>query len=212
MPLHTPTVRLSFPNIAKPRAGKNGAAPKYSASLILDMANLSTTEKQRLGALGQACRDKLREKFGDKAFKDDGVTPKSAYNWPFRDAGEKDDLEGYKEGDKFFNCTSHRRPGMAKAVNEGGRVSVQDTLDAETFYPGCYVQALVNPFVFEAEGNKGVALGLEHIVFIRDGERLDGTTGSAAEAYGEVNIDASELGFDEANNDGGSDDAAGSLV
>ena len=192
----TPTVVLSFPNIAQPRAAQAGQTPKFSGSLIVKAGTASALDKKRYAALVAACKTALREKFGDKAFLPDGkVSP--AFKWPFRDGAEKAHLEGYNEGDKFFNVSSTRKPGLGVAAATDGGVEIRDTTDASVFYPGCLVQAMVNPYTYDSNGNKGVSLGLNHLVFIRDGERLDGASGSASAAYEGAEIDASELGFDE---------------
>lgn len=45
-------------------------------------------------------------------------------------------------------------------------------LGPEDFYAGCYARASVTPFAFKNIG-EGIALGLNHIQKLKDGERLD---------------------------------------
>ena len=184
------TCRLSWPYLKK--KNKHDA---YSAEFAFNQSELSPTGKQALATLAQACKDKLRETFGDKAFNPDN-TVKSGYKTPWRDGTEQ-----YGEGFKFFRAKNPNRPiglGIAKKGADG-KVHIINVESDEQFYPGCYVQAVVTPYTYNAQGNKGVALGLQHVVFFKDGERLDGAAGSASEAFDVGTMDASELEFEEAS-------------
>ena len=52
-------------------------------------------------------------------------------------------------------------------------------MDKDEFYSGCYGRASINFYPFDAAGNKGIAVGLNNLQKMEDGERLAG--GSSAE-------------------------------
>ena len=63
----------------------------------------------------------------------------------------------------------------------------------EEFYAGCYARATVNPYVPQMY-RKTLAIGLNNLQKLADGERLDSFT-SAEDDFG---ADASEYGDDDA--------------
>lgn len=211
----TPVVRLSFPNIATPQKRKNG--DRYNASLIIDMESLSPNDRAKLAAMKKAAEDQLREKFGAKAFGEDGK-PRNGFALPFKSGADKvreDDegnivpYDGYGPGTVFFNVTTSRRPGLGVAVRDGQGARIDDTDKADMFYAGCYVMAQIHTFPYDQDGNKGVSFGLDHLVFIRDGEPLGGggAPRSASEGVDASGIDVAELEFDEASNADAGDSA-----
>ena len=50
-------------------------------------------------------------------------------------------------------------------------IEIEDEL-----YSGCYVQAQLSLYVYNANGNKGVGVGLEAVRKVAEGERLGGVT------------------------------------
>ena len=54
--------------------------------------------------------------------------------------------------------------------------AVKPILDRSEVYSGCYARVSLNFYVFNSNGNKGVACGLGNIQKIRDGEMLGGRT------------------------------------
>ena len=175
----TPLSRLSFANLAKPRLPQNaseGAKPKYSATLVFDPSTMTPKDKARLKKLKSAALDAMREKFGDKAFKSDGKL-KSGYKLPFRKGEEKSDQypDSFQDGFVFINAKTESQPGIADARNgrdNGGKWPEAES--AGDAYSGCYVRATVQFYGYDVSGNKGVGVGLNNILIIKDGERLGG--------------------------------------
>lgn len=210
----TPTVRLSFPNIETPQKRKTG--DRYNASLILTMADLSPRDREKLAAMKKAAEDHMREKFGNKAFDETGKL-RNGFGMPFKDGADKlrEDEEGnmvpydgYGPGTVYFNVNTARKPGLGVAVRDGNSARIEDTTDASVFYPGCYVQAVIHTYPYDTDGNKGISFGLDHLIFIRDGEPFGAGAKSASDAVDVADIDVSELQFDEASSDtGGGGDA-----
>ena len=162
----TPEATLSFPNLFVPRAYKN-KDPKYGASLVF----LQGTD---LTALKRGVLAVLEDRYGAK-YKD--MVQKKQLKLPFRDGVEKD----YPEGSIFINVTSVQRPGLVDR-------NVKPIIDQSELYAGCIVRASVNPFTYEAEGNKGASFGLLNMQKIRDGDRWDGRS-RAEDDFGAIGGD-----------------------
>lgn len=200
--LSSPLATLSFPVIQTPKPDDSGKL-KFSATFIYDPAKMSAKDKERLAAMKAAAKKALKDKFGADAFDAQG-NPKANYKWPFRDAGDLSKHKGFDPGKIFFRTTTERKPSLGMYVVENGAARVIDTDDLTKFYAGATVQAKVNAYAYETKGNKGVAFGLRSIAFVRDGERLDGGAAEASEAFADgAALDADELGFEAASNEGG---------
>lgn len=161
--LVTPVFRASFPNLFVPKAMQEGQTPKYSVSAIFEPATMSEPDKKRWAAILELVDEATLEKFKKKA----AALPGN-YKQAIRDGNEKAELEGYGEGKVFANLSSRMKPGVVDA--EGNDLTPED------IYPGCYLRATVTAYAYDQGGGKGVALGLQNIRFVRDGERLDSRT------------------------------------
>lgn len=82
----------------------------------------------------------------------------------------------------YTNITSHMKPGI---VFSDGKTKITDP---EKFYPGCYARASVNAYGYDNSG-KGVAFGLNNLMFVKDGERLDNSVDAAVE-FGEMGVES----------------------
>lgn len=78
---------------------------------------------------------------------------------------ERDD-EAYQNS-YFINANSITAPQI---VNK----HVYPILDRNEVYSGCYARVSINFYVFNTNGNRGIACGLGNIQKIRDGESLGG--------------------------------------
>lgn len=177
--LKTPVGRLCFPAIFEKEKQMEGATtpPKYAATIVFDKTYLTANkdEMARFNAIRTAADAVCREKF-KKSLKD--ATAAIARFWtPFRDGAEKAHLDGYGEGTLFFKASSRNRPG---AVGPDGKTPIDD---AEALYAGCYVRISVSPYAFDNK-MKGVGIGLNNVMFIRDGDRLSGGV-NAEDDFGE---------------------------
>lgn len=178
--LVTPVFRASFPNLfeAKAMPGQAGAVPKFSVSAVFDPSTFNEKDKARWNAILAEIDAKCVEKFKKKA-KDLPANYKQA----IRDGSEKAELEGYGEGKKFSNLTTKMRPGVVDANGVD--------MAADDIYPGCYMRATVSAYAYDQNGGRGVALGLQNVRFVRDGERLDARTDAATD-FADVDDDRDE--------------------
>ena len=66
-----------------------------------------------------------------------------------------------------MNANSATAPGVVDANRN-------DILDRSEVYSGCYGRASINFYAYNANGNRGIACGLNNLQKIRDGEPLGG--------------------------------------
>lgn len=169
----TGKVRFSYANVFVATSISEDQDKKYSVSLLIpkkDKATIAKIEK----AIKAALVEGKSSKFG-------GRIPNN-YKNPLRDGDEeREDDENY-EGMMFVNASSKRRP---KVVDE----NVQEILDEEEFYSGCFGRASVNFYAFSVSGNKGVACGLNHVQKLEDGDKLGGNIASAEDDFGKADDD-----------------------
>lgn len=149
----TPEFRVSFPAVFEPVSFEGGAA-KYKVNMLF----LKGTDLTQMIALATATAD---EKWPDKSKR-----PANLRN-PFRDGDvEKPETEGYIDH-MFVAATSKIKPGVVD-------LQVQDIINQEEFYAGCYAIATVTCYAYNTAGNAGVAFGLQNIQKKRDGEPFSG--------------------------------------
>jgi hypothetical protein len=198
----TPRARLAFTNtLKKPQKNQQGADQWGCTLIIGNPADLQPKDRALLAELRTAAMDALRAKFGDKAFvagKDGKPKVAPGYDWPFHDGKDKaEKYKGFSAGGIYINVNTQRQPSFGVASVRDGKVVVEDVDNAEKFYPGCFGRGKVSAWAYDNK-RKGVKFTLDGIVWMGDGERLDGGVGSVAQAFSEEEIDPSELGFDAA--------------
>ena len=164
----TSEVRFSYVQVFEPSAMEEGMEKKYSVSLIIPKSDKKLVKKIE-DAIALALKEG-KAKFG-------GKIPNN-YKNPLRD-GDIDRADHEEYADSWFvNANSNRRPGL---VDE----NLDPILDQDEFYSGCYGRASINFYAFNVSGNKGVAVGLNNLQKLRDGEALGGANTSAAEDFGD---------------------------
>lgn len=165
----TGKVRFSYVNIFRSRAFSDGDDAKYSICLLIpkeDKAGLAKIKK----AIDEAVEEGIRRKW-------DGKKPKNL-RLPLRDGEERADEAPEYEGMMFLNANSNNKPGIVdKDLNE--------ILDPDEVYSGCWGRASINFFPYDFKGNRGVGAGLNNIQKLKDGERLGGTRASAEDDFGD---------------------------
>ena len=172
-------VRFGYVNVFAPRANNEGNDPKYSVQLLIPKTD--TVAKKLIDDAIRAAAQNGASKFRN------GKVPANLKT-PLRDGDEEFPDDETYAGMWFMNCSSKadNKPGVA--VLEAGQVN--EALDNDDFYSGCYGCASINFFAYNASGNQGVGAGLNNVIKTRDGERLSGGH-SAEEDFADL---VSELG------------------
>ena len=155
----TGKVRFSYVNIFKSRAFQAGQDAKYSVCLLIPKEDKATIKKIK-AAIDAAVQDGISSKWGGKK--------PANLKQPLRDGdAERADEAPEYEGMYFLNCNSTQKPGIVdKDLNE--------ILDPDEVYSGCWGRASINFFPFNTNGNRGIACGLQNIQKWCDGEPLNG--------------------------------------
>ena len=166
----TNKVRFSYVNIFRSRAFREGQDAKYSICLLIPKKDKATLAKIKK-AIDDAIEEGISSRWG-------GKRPKTLH-LPLRDGDEEraDEAPEY-EGMYFLNANSNQKPGIVdKDLNE--------ILDPDEVYSGCWGRASINFYAFNTNGNKGVGVGLNNIQKLKDGERLGGARASAESDFGD---------------------------
>ena len=156
-----PETRWSYLNAWEPKAIEGGT-PKYSVSLIISKDDRKTVEKIMAASKAAYAEGMAKLKGNGKS-----VPPLEAIKTPLRDGDkERPDDPAYANA-WFINANSATAPGVVDA-------SCQRIIDRSELYSGVYGRASINFYAYNANGNKGIACGLNNLQKIRDGEPLGG--------------------------------------
>ena len=153
--------RWSYANVWEPKA-MEGGKPKFSVSLIIPKSDTVTVGKIK-AAIDEAYRD------GQSKLKGNGksVPALSTLRNPLRDGDlERPDDPAYANA-YFVNANSTTAPGIVDAAKN-------QIIDKSEVYSGCYGRASISFYAYNANGNKGIACGLNNLQKIKDGEPLGG--------------------------------------
>lgn len=166
----TGKVRFSYVNIFKSRAYKDGQDAKYSVCLLIPKEDKATIKKIK-AAIDEAVQEGIASKWGGKK--------PANLKLPLRDGDDEraDEAPEY-EGMYFLNANSSQKPGIVdKDLNE--------ILDPDEVYSGCWGRASINFYAFNTNGNKGVGVGLNNIQKLKDDTRLGAARASAESDFGD---------------------------
>lgn len=164
-----PDTRWSYANCWEAKSIA-GSTPKFSVSLIIPKSDTHTVAKIK-AAIEAAYLD------GEAKLKGSGKTvpPLSTIKTPLRDGdSERPDDPAYANA-YFINANSATAPGIVDADRN-------PILNRSEVYSGVYGRASINFYAFNSNGNKGIAVGLNNLQKIRDGEPLGGKS-SAEEDF-----------------------------
>lgn len=160
----TGIVRLSYLHVWEPTAIDEGQEKKYSAALLIPKSDKVTINK--IKAAIEAAKEAGKAKLGGKI--------PANLKLPLRDGDvERPDDEVYA-GHYFINASAKTKPGI---VN----IDAEPIMNQDEVYSGCYGRASITFYAFNANGNKGIACGLNHIMKVKDGEPLGGRSSAEAD-------------------------------
>lgn len=167
----TNPVRLSYAAIFEPKQDLNGNL-KYSTAILIPKSDTALVEEYKR-AEAVAIEEGIKSKWGGKK------PPK--LKTPIRDGDEERPDDPVYAGHYFVNASSNNAPGV---LDEKGVALTKENGGESKVYSGCYARVSVNFFPFDAQGSKGVAVGLNNIKKISDGDKLAGRA-SAESDFGD---------------------------
>ena len=148
--------RASYPHLVNPRAVQAGDTPKYGCAFILQKGNPAIAEILQADAAEKGAR------WGANV-------PPTAKSVPMYDG----------DMDPKYNTIPDNHGAMILNCSSKDAVPIIDTtgstpMDPASIYAGCYVNAFVDVYSYDAGMSKGCAFGLVAIQFVQNGDRLDG--------------------------------------
>ncbi|WP_144597912.1 DUF2815 family protein [Aeribacillus composti] len=161
----TGKVRLSYVHVFQPQS-IDGGEEKYSTSILIPKEDKETLRKIKTAI--EAAKELGKSQWGGKI--------PANLKLPLRDGDEeRPDDEAYA-GHYFINASSKTKPGIAKPIGKtpDGKTKFEEITDSTEVYSGCYARISINFYPFNKNGNRGIAVGLNNIVKVQDGEPLGG--------------------------------------
>ena len=143
----------SFVHLFEPHAAQGSSDKKYSVQLVFDQGYDFTL-------IGQAIQQAITDKWG--------ANPPAGLHMPIVDPKTKPNLANnpFYQG-KFYISANSKDPVPMVDMN------MQDIFNKMDLYSGCRIKANVNFFAYDTAGNRGVGCGLNGVMKLADGERLD---------------------------------------
>jgi hypothetical protein len=154
----TPKGRISYPNLAKPKAFNSKTEPMYSTDILFPKAitKKGHPEFDKFNALKASVDKVIKAKWG--------AEPPKGLRKPFKDGDEKSQPE-YQDH-IYMTVKSNRPPTLLDASKQN--------IPGSSFYGGCFARCSLNPYAYNTAGNTGVSMGLAGVQFIADGDRFSG--------------------------------------
>jgi len=159
--------RLSFPSLFKKASFDGTTEGKYEATLLFPKSDKKTYDAI-MKVIDEAKALKKTKVGADKIFIKDG---------------DDIDYDGY-EGMWAVKASNNKRPTV---IN---RDKTPVTEDDEIFYAGCYVNAIIEPWVQDNQFGKRVNSNLLGVQFVKDGEPFgDGGTKVTEDDFDDIEDD-----------------------
>lgn len=155
----TGKVRFSYCNLFTPRKNDNDA-DKYSVTILIPKSDKATLAKIKTAQ--EAAKTKWTES-GKKL----PPNPKNTLH-----DGDSERPEGGEYGEEckghyVITCSSNNRPTVIYADKT-------PITDPQELYSGCYGRAVLNFYVYDSKGRKGISAGVNGVMKLHDGEPLCG--------------------------------------
>jgi len=178
----TPPVRISYPNLFKPKTFSKGSdeEPKYSVILLFNKADPAAREY--LNSLYQIVNQLIIDKWPDPANRPRNPIVGNEFS-PIKDAdvsaGQKDRIPVVEKNPEYAGhwiiSTSNRdKPDVFDENN-------QAILNPAKIYPGCWIQANIHPWPYDNNSGKGISFQINAARFARDDEPFAGRKKQSAE-------------------------------
>ena len=174
-------VRISYAHTFEPKDSFGDGKLAYSATFLI-----GKNDKEKIAQIEEAIERAIKLGVQNGKFK--ATAPKlPTFKRPLRDGdlertANPDGRGPEYEGVMFFNARNTNPVGNVNSRNQPIRPE-----DREGFYSGWYVHADVNFYPFNSNGSCGIACGLNNIMWVAAGDRLDGRQ-SAQEAFAGLEV------------------------
>ena len=158
----TGKVRFSYVNLFTPKSPMGGGDPKYSVTLLIPKSDTATLNK-----IKAACEE-AKAKYMERG---NGKKLPANLKTSLHD-GDGERPNGGEFGQECKGCyvltvSSKNKPTIVNA----DKTPLTEPSD---LWSGCYGRAVINFYVYDNAGNKGITAGLNGIMKLYDGEPLGG--------------------------------------
>lgn len=158
----TGKVRLSYCALFEPRSIDDGPA-KYSVTLLIPKSDKATLNKikaameaAKASYIARNSGKKLPANLKHTLHDGDGTRPNSG-----------DEFGEECKGHYVITVSSKNKPVLVNADKT-------PITEPQELYSGCYGRAIINFYVYDTQGNKGISAGLNGVMKLYDGEPLGG--------------------------------------
>lgn len=176
----TGEVRLSYPQLFKPRAAKEGQDAKYSVEILIPKTDTKTMAKIR-AAQNEAATDEKGVKTLGTSVPTWGAEKFPAKKWldTVRDGDDEEENDGRPErkGHWFMNVRSDARfkPGVVDK-------NLDKVIDESEVYGGVFARVSMTAYPFAGE-QKGISFGLNNVQVLGKGESFGAARESAEDEF-----------------------------
>lgn len=190
-------VRLSYTNFFEPRPSDKDdpdSPLKYSTAMIIPKDHPQVEAlKKLIDALGKSKFGENWKKIKRKGnpLKDPDAEYKAERARLEADSEDPDDAVKPDEsvrGCYVINASSKRQPQVVDR-------KLQRIMDDSEIWSGCYGNVSLGGFAYDKDTNKGVAMGLNNVQMVKEGDRLGGAP-NADEEFESVDDDDDDGDFD----------------
>ena len=180
MKIRIENVRLAFPDLFEPKSFGEGK-PAYSAKFIVDPSS------SNVKIIEDAIKAVAKEKWGEKAEGVLGVindAKKSAWTrGPYRNSKTGDVYDGFQNMFHLNGRTGGDKPGP-KTYN---RNKIEVTARDGVFYPGCYVDAVLDIYAQDhPQYGRRINCALLGVRFVNDGDAFGAGSGASADDFADL--------------------------
>jgi len=154
--LVTPLFRGSFVQVMTPKAFSKDQDPKFSMVIPI------LKDDEFIAKLDEAVKQAAMDKWNE--------VPKKL-KIVFKD-GDKEEEKYEWAGCRVITASNKTKPGCVIKTEQG----IVEAIDPEDIYSGAYFKASIRPYAYEYEKTKGVAISLDNVIKIRDGEKFTSKT------------------------------------
>lgn len=182
-------VRISYAQTFEPKDSFNDGRLAYSATFLI-----GKNDQETISLLNEAIEKATAAGVANGKFTASQAKG-SRFKTPLRDGDSERAENPDARGPEYDQCMFFNARSSNPIGNVDRKLSPIDPKRSEDFYSGWYVHADVNFYPFNSNGSVGVAAGLNNVMWIRAGERLDGRQ-NAVDAFAGLQVDDDEGGED----------------
>lgn len=157
-------VRFSYAHVFEPSETPSGDM-KYSACIMIPKDNTAALKEYQEGVAKAVAKGIEKNKITKAQVK--------SLRMPLRD-GDEEHASGDRgaefKGFFFMNAGRGEKKGAPGVVGP----TAKPIMEQDDFYSGCWGNADVNFFAYNTAGNRGIGVGLNNVMKVKDDERLDG--------------------------------------